>query len=185
MQSLKGQFLIATPALNDPNFAQSVLLMIHHDQDGAMGVIVNRPMNVTVAQACDQFADDIEISEESSLTTQPLFHGGPCETMLIALHNDESHGTEVIPGVFMSTDKYQVESLLGDASVLSKYIVGYAGWAAGQLEDEIALGSWATTSASAARVFDAFANLWDRLQAELSLSQWISIDRIPEDPTVN
>ena len=186
MTSLKGQFLIASPQLTEPNFAQSVLLMIHHDASGAMGVIINREMNVTVAQACDQFTDDIDANALESLTDQMLFHGGPCETMLIALHDGGPvGGTEVLSGVFVSTEKDEVEKILNNPFISAKYIVGYAGWAAGQLEGEFATGSWRVAPASSARVLKTDTNLWDRLQAEMSLQQWVPIERIPEDPSVN
>ncbi len=80
MTSLKGQFLIAAGSLADPNFSRSVVLILQHDAGGALGVVVNRPLEVTVRQACEQVlgvACDVD---------GPLHHGGPCEAVMMVLY---------------------------------------------------------------------------------------------------
>ena len=195
MPSLKGQFLVAKPSLTDPNFARAVVLILRHDAGGAVGVVVNRPLEVTVRQACEQVLG-IEQCEADGV----LFHGGPCEAVLMAIYADagsvaiEDDGTDepsvgvVLPGIAFSTDKVTLERLLGDPPAAAKFVVGYAGWGEGQLEGEMASGSWLTIPATADRVFGVFAPadaLWTRLVTEANLGKYIDPKRIPPDASVN
>jgi putative transcriptional regulator len=160
--SLAGSFLVARSVLQDPNFARSVVLLLAHSADGAFGLVVNRP-----------------VPEPIEGLSFPVFHGGPCPAPgLLLLHGHqewrgpapdlpEQAGTEeVAPGIFV-----------GDAACLERardaepgqelrlrVFNGYAGWAAGQLEGEIAVGAWAVVPASADLLFGTPAeDLWDRL----------------------
>src|ERR1700722_6358534 len=102
MKSLKGHFLVASPSLADSNFSHAVVLMLQHDQNGALGVVINRVLEVTVKQACEQVLEtdcDIEAN---------LHQGGPCEALLMVLHVDDAADPEdeaVMPGLHFSTDK--------------------------------------------------------------------------------
>jgi putative transcriptional regulator len=182
MKSLKGQFLVAAPTLTDPNFNRAVVLMLQHDENGALGVIINRTLEVTVRQACEQvLGADFDIDGS-------LHHGGPCEAVLMVLHSDPFADTDddpVLPGVFYTTDKDTVEHLLNDPPAEIKFIVGYSGWGAGQLEEELKSGSWIITPATAERIFAPPDRLWVRLITEANLSKWIDPSQIPEDPSVN
>lgn len=155
--SLAGSFLVAQPSLVDPNFAQAVVLVLAHNDDGAFGLIVNRP------------------AKKAGLPF-PVFHGGPCAAPgLFMLHGHadwlegesepEQDGAkrEVAPGIY-----------LGDASCLKRAhqmpegetlnfraFQGYAGWGAGQLEAELKGGAWLTTPAESDVLFGTPAdNLW-------------------------
>ncbi len=179
---MKGQFLVAAPSLTDPNFNRAVVLMLQHDQNGALGVVINRPLEISVAQACEQV-----LGAEFDVEGQ-LHQGGPCEAVLMALHSDPFADTgdhPVLPDLYFSTDKDTIEHLLGDSAKSLKFIVGYAGWSADQLESEIQSGSWIVTSATAERVFGPTEKLWTRLITEANLSKWIDPSRIPEDPSMN
>lgn len=197
MPSLKGHFLVAKPSLTDPNFARAVVLILRHDAGGAVGIVVNRPLEVTVRQACEQVLG-IEQCEADGV----LFHGGPCEAVLMAVYadagsapaDDDDGGADepsvgvVLPGVAFSTDKVTLERLLGDPPPAAKFVVGYAGWGEGQLEGEMAAGSWLTVPATAERLFGVFAPadaLWTRLVTEASLRKYIDPRRIPPDASVN
>src|SRR5437868_5251986 len=118
MTNRRGQLLIASPRLQDPNFARSVVLLVHHDENGAMGVILNRPLEVTVKDALSQVLDaNVELD-------QPLHVGGPCEGPLTVIHtrhsiidgnygdddDDEKHA--VIPGVCFAAERDIIERLL-------------------------------------------------------------------------
>jgi putative transcriptional regulator len=180
MESLKGQFLIATPNLLDPNFNGTVILVIQHDDKGALGVVINRPLDVTVQQACEQ------IMGTGCEAGGVLHHGGPCEAMLVVIHTEASAGeTEILPGLYFTTAKDRVESLLENPIAEMKFIVGYSGWGAGQLEEELETGSWLICPATAERVFGSPENLWSRLNTEANLSKWVDPGRIPDDPSVN
>ncbi len=182
MKSLKGQFLVAASTLTDPNFNRAVVLMLQHDQNGAVGVIVNRPLEISVRQACEQVT-----GTEYDIEGQ-LHQGGPCEAVLMVLHSDPFADTgdqPVLPGLYFSTDKDAIEHLLRDPSDRLKFIVGYSGWGAGQLEQELKSGSWIVISATTQRVFGPPEKLWTRLITESNLSRWVDPSRIPEDPSVN
>jgi putative transcriptional regulator len=182
MKSLKGHFLIASPNLIESTFRQTVVLMLQHDQNGALGVVINRVMDVTVKQACEQVLEtDCDIEGN-------LHQGGPCEALLMVLHGEEeadANDDAILPGLHFSTDKDTIEMLVRQPPRDLKFIVGYSGWADGQLEEELKTGSWLVTPATAARVFGPTDTLWDRLISEVSLSQWVDPKLIPDDPSLN
>ena len=182
MKSLKGHFLIAAPSLTESNFRQSVILLLQHDDNGALGVVINRTIDVTVKQACEQVLEadcDVEGS---------LHQGGPCQALLMVLHNDDQIAADddaVLPGLYYTTEKDMIEMLLREPPSKLKFIVGYSGWSGGQLEEELKSGSWLLTPASLQRVFGPIDSLWNRLVSEASLSQWLNPKLIPEDPSLN
>jgi putative transcriptional regulator len=186
MKSLKGYFLVAAPNLTDSNFSQAVVLMLQHDQNGALGVVINRTLEVTVKQACEQVLEtrcDIEAN---------LHQGGPCEALLMVLHGQgeiDADGDDaddaVLPGLYFSTDKDTIEQLVRSPTGSLKFVVGYSGWGAGQLEEELKTGSWLITPATFDRVFGPYESLWNRLVSEANLSQWIDPRLIPDDPSMN
>jgi putative transcriptional regulator len=156
MASMAGSFLVAKPKLQDPNFRQAVVLLLEHGDQGAFGVVVNRPTKM------------------KSLPF-PVFTGGPCsEQGLRMIHgheewigpDEDEEAVNIAPGVY-----------LGDASCLKflgdpdpeitlrfRMFNGYAGWGADQLEQELVNGSWMLVAANAELLFDvAPEDLWDHL----------------------
>jgi len=182
MTSLKGYFLIAAPNLVEPNFYQTVVLMLQHDEHRALGVVINRMREETVKHVCEHVLEtDCDVKGN-------LHEGGPCEKLLMVLHTDEfveGDDEPVLPGLHFSTDKDSIEKLLHDPPDHLKFIVGYSGWGAGQLESELQHGSWLVVPASIERVFGPVDGLWDRLISEARLSQWIDPRLIPDDPLSN
>jgi putative transcriptional regulator len=180
MESLQGHFLIASPRLTDPNFARTVVLMVQHGEEGALGLVINRPLETSVEEVCEK------VLETPCAAEGVLYQGGPCEGPLMVVH---THGNrsdiEVRPGVHFSTERESIEWLLRYNEAPIKYFVGYAGWAAGQLEMEMETGSWLTVSASEEQVFAADEELWSRLLAIATLGKYIDPDRIPDDPSLN
>jgi putative transcriptional regulator len=190
----RGQLLIASPRLQDPNFVRSVVLIVHHDENGAMGVILNRPLELTVKDALSQLMDGpVELE-------QPLHVGGPCEGPLVVVHtrkelaDDEEEG--VLPGVFFAAERTTIEQLLEDAAEAAsgivdppaqlKFFVNYAGWGLEQLENEIDSGAWLTAPASPEQIFEGTTDkLWSKLFAAITYSEWVDPSRIPDDPSVN
>jgi len=178
--SLKGYFLIASPKLMDPNFARTVVLLMQHDENGAMGVILNRPLSITVREACAQSAE-VDCDVEA-----PLYAGGPCEGPLLALHTSAEFGdNEVLDGVWFVMERHQMEALLRDAPEPVKFIANYSGWGSGQLEAEIAEGSWLALPATQNQIFAPEESLWDKLITQATLGQWVKPDQIPDDPSLN
>src|SRR5205085_2802102 len=123
MSDYQGQLLIASPRMTDPNFHRTVVLIIRHGEDGAMGLVLNRPLEISVKEACE------EALETPCRVEGPLHRGGPCEGPLMVLHADAlAGGLKATVGVFLSTDKDDVERLLADGDVPVKCFLGYAGW---------------------------------------------------------
>src|SRR5213080_4822596 len=116
MPSRAGQLLIASARLRDPNFFKTVVLLVRDEEDGALGVILNRPLEITVADACG------EQVEEAKEVDEPIHQGGPCEGPLTALHTNLSvEGDEVVTNVRFTMDKESIEWLLANNQGPIKY----------------------------------------------------------------
>lgn len=168
-ESLAGHFLIAATHLRDGNFHKTVVLMLEHNAEGAMGLVLNRPMDVNVSEA---LASHFEMPESNAL----LFNGGPVETnALLILHNSVDYFQEqeaVVPGVFVGTspdvfDKVASSISDPDSGFRFRIFAGYSGWGAGQMEEEISRGDWFSLLAQSDIVFrDEPYEIWeDVLQA--------------------
>lgn len=182
MSRRTGQLLIASRRLVDPNFVRTVLLIVQQDESGVIGLILNRPLDVTVADACDPSA------EEAASVQEKLYQGGPCPGPLMVLHADAAvGGTEIVAGVRFTAERERIQCLMrGGNGGPVRYYAGYAGWSPSQLEDEIEEGAWLLSPASADVVFnDAHASQWSALTTRLTVGKWIDVDRMPEDPTTN
>jgi putative transcriptional regulator len=183
MKSLQGQFLIASPHLADPNFYKSVVLMIKHDEEGALGLILNRPTENTVAEIWKIVGqDDIECP-------QPIFLGGPVAGPLVALHRVKAAAeAEVLPGIFFAADKDKLQKIVSQKSKPFRFFRGYAGWAEGQLEGELTAGGWLTAKAKKGLIFDKPDELWDQVVRTIGegvLGKAIKLKHVPEDPSLN
>jgi putative transcriptional regulator len=183
MDSLAGTFLIASPHLPDPNFYRSVVLMIQHNEEGAFGVILNRPTDKTASEIWELFSD------EPCSYSQPIYLGGPVAGPLIALHADVTVSeVQVLPGVHLSTDRTNLESLVRRDNDPLRLFVGYSGWAAGQLEGELEVGGWLTSKANRDDVFSDHESIWNQVASRIGLeilSPALRQDLLPDDPSVN
>ena len=171
----KGRLLVAGPNLRDGNFFRTVVLMLEHSEEGAMGLVVNRPSSVTVENALSGQLD-CDTGEEV------LYVGGPVEPGdLFLLHAEEdfagdSH--ETCEGVFVTTSPQVFEGVLCcEEEVRFRAISGYAGWSPGQLESELEGGDWLLSDADADEVFgcDPY-ELWDRVKARVAKSHHLVED---------
>lgn len=142
MQPMAPCLLLASPLLMDPNFIHAVVLLIEHDDHGAMGIVLNRPLPMTLAQIC----------EESRLTyagndEDVAFRGGPVEPhrgiILVRGGLPAPEDTVLDFTDFVSFRKDLLESLLLDPEAQYRLYLGYAGWSPGQLEQEMEQGAWA------------------------------------------
>jgi putative transcriptional regulator len=182
MPSTRGHFLLASSSLRDPNFEQGVVLMVKHDDDGAIGVIINHPIapEVTVA---DALGDNFESAAD---IRSPLHKGGPCEgPMMILTSKPGPKSDEVIPGIFFTAASEDIEAVMSDAHEPSRYIIGYAGWSSDQLEGELSEGSWEILPATKEDVFGTTHDLWQRLMGRATLLKYMRPEDIPEDPEMN
>jgi putative transcriptional regulator len=154
-RSLRGHLLVAAPGLADPNFFRSVVIMIHHDEGGAVGLVLNRSSNTTLADIWDM------VSAEPCDCQQFLNLGGPVTGPLMALHTSAAYSeNEVIPGVHFSARKESLEQIVREARLPFRIFSGYSGWAAGQLEGELRAGGWLTIEATREFVFGEPDQLW-------------------------
>jgi putative transcriptional regulator len=150
---LSQSVLIAMPQLVDPNFHRSVVLIIEHDQQGTLGLVINHPTE----HRCADVAANLQIDWQADphLT---LHRGGPVEPESFwMLHTDAVQAEDtvsVLPGVALSRSRDALAALGTQQEVPMRMIIGYAGWGPGQLEAEIAEGAWLVTAASAEMVFD-------------------------------
>lgn len=143
---LANQFLIAMPGMVDPNFAGSVIYLFEHTDKGAMGLVVNRPTEVDLKTLFDKIELKLEIAP---LLNQPVYFGGPVQVERgFVLHESASlspySSSLIIPGgLTMTTSKDVLEAVaVGKGPEHFLMTLGYAGWGAGQLEEEITLNGW-------------------------------------------
>ena len=163
--SLQGQLLIATPEMSDPRFREAVLVMIRHGEDGAMAVMINRPAG---EQPLGRLLEALGESSEGASGSVPIYFGGPVEMELaLVLHSSDYHrdGTrDVAPGVAMTATP-EIFRDIARKTGPAKYLLafGYAGWAPGQLENEMLHNGWFTAPLDPKLVFDEDRErVWER-----------------------
>lgn len=157
-----GKLLVATETVRGEIFARTVILLLHYDESGAMGLVVNRPTRVEPAEVMDD--------ETLSAYDGTLFWGGPVEMVglrVLVRSDAKPDGAETIVGnVHLVSFDDAVRRLPADVADLRLYL-GYAGWAPGQLDGELAIGSWEVRTAADELVFaDDPGSLWQRLKPE-------------------
>lgn len=183
MKSLAGQFLVASPHLQDPNFAKSVVLMLQHEEEGALGIVVNRPGDKTVDEVWEL------IGNEPCGCSEPVYVGGPVPGPLIAIHDQRQHAEkEVLPELYMSMQKDALDALVRNEGAKFRLFSGNSGWGGGQLENEMRVGGWLTWPASAIDVLADHEELWKSLCARISrkiVAGDIPPERLPENPEMN
>jgi putative transcriptional regulator len=175
--------LIASPHLPDPNFYRSVVLMVEHLADGALGLIVNRVSGTRLEAIWQQ------ISETECQSNQSVYVGGPVEGPLMALHTDpDLEGLEVLPEIYFSSERQVIETLVAQQAHRYRIFSGYAGWGPGQLEGELKLGGWLTAPAHADHIFGSHDELWQRVTHGIGdqiTRETLNIRHVPIDPRSN
>ena len=183
MDSLEGHFLFSSPHLLDANFVRTVVLLIEHNEQGALGVVLNRPTSKTVKELWK------EVGQSPCRNESPVYLGGPVAGPLMALHTAGSLAEiEVVPGVFFAAKKKNLDALVLEENEKVRVFVGHAGWGPGQLESELEAGAWLPMPASGEYVFYEGADLWDQGSKKLrrsSLVDVLKIKHVPEDPSLN
>ncbi len=184
METLEGQFLLAAPQLLDPNFVRTVVFLVEHNDNGALGLVINRPTGKTVKELWQQ------VGEAPCESEQPVHLGGPVSGPLMSLHTADSLGEmEIIEGLYFAAKKQNLDELVR-REVDFKLFVGHAGWGPGQLEGEIEQGAWRAVPAKVEDVFDAGDDLWQRLMQRtiagiLPEMLGIKLKHVPPDPSLN
>jgi putative transcriptional regulator len=158
--NLTNKFLIAMPGMKDGNFAGAVVYMCEHNDKGALGLVINRPIDINLRKLFDKV--DLSLDRED-LANRPVFLGGPVQTERgFVLHDrlDEEGGhysssLKIDGGLEMTTSRDVLEALSNGAGPRRVFItLGYSGWTAGQLEEELGRNGWLTVDAEQALIFD-------------------------------
>jgi len=181
MESLEGNLLIASPAIFDPNFRRTVVLLTAHSDEGAVGLILNRRSETTVEEAVPRLTP-------LAGADAPIFAGGPVNptgvSMLAEFEEPEQAGVEVFGDIgFVALD----DSLAGDAPELRRRRVfaGVASWGAGQLDGELETEDWIVQPATNDDVFsDDPDSLWEHVLQRMGGSYAV-VARMPFDPSLN
>lgn len=184
MKSLKGQLLVASPALLAPIFARSVILMCEHSPQGAMGIILNRQTEATVRDIAEQ------VLKEPLDWEKPIGLGGPVQGPLIVVHREARLADQtIIEGLYSAIDASKVQQVLREQLEPCLVLANYSGWGPGQLEGEMEEGSWLTWPASDELVFrDDTGALWDDVMQQIraaELARMLGIENLPRDPSTN
>ncbi|TBU76134.1 YqgE/AlgH family protein [Phytopseudomonas daroniae] len=153
---LKHHFLIAMPHMADPNFAHTVIYLIEHNDQGAMGLVINRPNGLNLADVLEQLRPD---SEPSVLCQSlPIFSGGPVQTdrgFVLHPSGPQFQATLDLGDLGLSTSQDVLFAISqGEGPARHLIALGYAGWGAGQLEEELADNVWLTCPAAQAILFE-------------------------------
>jgi putative transcriptional regulator len=180
---LDAQLLVATPRLLDPNFSRSVILVLNHDEDGALGVVINRPSDLLVSEVLPAWAHAVALPRQ-------VFGGGPVARdsalgVAIALGDGPAAGFQRVAGGYGLVD---LDALPGDVLpdlVGLRVFSGYAGWGSGQLEAEIEEGSWyVVTSLPGDLLSSEPATLW-RHVLRRQPGELAYVSTFPDEPALN
>jgi putative transcriptional regulator len=174
--NLTNQFLIAMPGMADPTFAGSVVFLCEHTEKGALGLVINKPVDIKLKNLFEKV--ELELHRDDIADT-PVYFGGPVQTERgFVLHEPQGdqaqafNSTLQVPGgLEMTTSKDVLEALShGQGPKRVLVTLGYAGWSAGQLEDEIGRNGWLTVDAEPGIIFDTpVAERYDRALALLGI----------------
>ncbi len=180
-ESLAGKLLLASPTLLEPNFLRTVVLIGVHSEEGAMGVVLNRPSTVTVAEAVPQL-------EPAAGALEPVFVGGPVQpnsiVFLAEFEDPSPAGLLVLGRIGFPAPDTELEEL-SDATLRGRVFAGYAGWSGGQLDAEVDNGDWIADAAQPDDVFtEVPEELWSTVLTRKGGS-YALLARMPLDPSVN
>lgn len=173
----KGRFLVASSRLDDPNFRETVVLLMRYDKDGAAGLVINRPLKVKLSTVLPDFKD-------SEHRNKALYLGGPVEPnkMLLLIRSDRppQDSMPVFSDVYISSSREELQRLIKSTNKADKFKIfaGYAGWASRQLEAEYDRGDWHLLKADAETVFDKKSSeIWQELIHRFN-ANWVHL-KIP------
>jgi putative transcriptional regulator len=174
MELSKGKFLVASKQLRDPQFFETVVLLIQYNTQGAMGLVINRPTTVKLSKVLPE----IEGLQKRSDT---IYLGGPVaknQLMLLIRTNSPPEGSRLVfKDIYLSSSQTIIEKMIYNPDTPEKFRVyaGYAGWAPGQLDQEVSRGGWHILQADEESVFDKTpAEIWPEL-IRRSSALWVRL----------
>ncbi len=181
MDSLRGQLLVAAPSLTDPNFHRTVVLIAGHDEDGALGLVLNRPLEVEVADVAPALAPLAPSGE--------VVHSGgpvqPSDAVVLADFEDrDAAGLLVLGSIGLPASETEPDALV-DAVTRARVFAGHSGWGPGQLDAELEAEGWIVAPAEPEDVFaDDPDTLWATVLARMG-GEYTLLARMPADPRMN
>ncbi|QDU30729.1 hypothetical protein ETAA8_58770 [Anatilimnocola aggregata] len=188
MQSLQGKLLVASPHLGDGNFFRSVVLMVKHDDEGAFGLILNRPLNNSLAEVWESIAKEYGI-DGTVASDRPIHYGGPVQGPLVVVHTQKKQSeAQIINGVYFAAREDHLREVITHSKKPFRVFNGYAGWGSGQLEGELEAGGWLVTEAGKELIFYEADDLWERVVqgiAEQIMAPAMKTKHVPPDASLN
>lgn len=182
MQSLQNHLLIAMPSMQDPYFSRSVTYICEHNENGAMGIIINQPMEMSISELLAQVSDDFK--DKQIDPDIPVYAGGPvCAERGFILHTPQDiwKSSLELSDEFMVTTSKDILEAIGSKHQPDNFLIclGYAGWQAGQLEQELLENSWITIAADKELLFSTPIHArWQKATEKLGFSPWQLSDDI-------
>ena len=169
MSSLAPSFLLSMPQLLDPNFSRTVVLLCKHNEDGALGLVVNRPIDMTLKALFERLS--LQMADKKS-ADRPIYFGGPVQTDRgFVLHEPAGNWQSTLrvrDVIGLTTSKDILEAVgRGEGPQRMLVTLGYAGWSPGQLEHELSQNAWLTVEARDGIIFETPAE--ERLPAAMEL----------------
>ncbi len=179
--TLRGQLLIAAPALHDPDFVRTVVLVAEHTEDGAMGIVLNRPSDTPVADAVPALEDVVPLGE-------PVYVGGPVQetgAVVLAEFEDPTEAAVIALEDVGFLPANRVESRPPSGTRRARVFAGHAGWGPGQLDAELEREDWILEPATPDDAFaDEATELWSTV-LERKGGRYVLVARMPLDPGLN
>jgi putative transcriptional regulator len=177
-ESLAGQLLLAHPVLRDGNFRRTVILLSAHNEEGAMGVVLNRPLDKQLGEINAEFAS-------SQLAGVPVYFGGPVDPDQLIIVSWQWLEHEGAFQMHFGIDPDQAAELVGTPGLVLRAFVGYSGWSKGQLEEELLRDTWFVTNIEGDQLEKAEGiRLWQSILGGMTPELKLLADE-PEDPTLN
>lgn len=163
VESIAGKCLIASPYLEDPNFRRTIVYIVSHDEEGAIGVVLNRHTGQSFADWL--LSQGVHASKLPDFPCIPVFHGGPVEaTRLMTLHDHPDFAQHrSADGVAFTSLGEHLSALLLQREIRCMIFVGYAGWGPGQLDEELQAGGWMVSCLSSDQIFSLDHQSWQSL----------------------
>ena len=174
-----GSILVAQPGLEDPNFRKTVILISEHKEEGALGIVINRPLKKTLGEYKEEFAS-------GPLAEVPLYSGGPVGKNILILTAWKWEHEIGMFKLYFGLDPDKAQSLLAEEPDLEvRGFLGYAGWKKGQIEDELSKDAWIVLPIDGNAIENlSETELWRQILASVSPRLEIEADA-PEDPSLN
>lgn len=178
----KGRVLISEPFLNDINFRRTIILIVEHGEEGTLGFVLNKPTGYNLNQVTEEFPE----------INSPLFYGGPVQVNALQfIYRGErilDDSREILPGLYWGGSFEKLKTLFETGAINPadfRFFLGYSGWSAGQLDDELEINSWIVTDTSVDNIFsDEAEKLWSEVLKSMG-KKFAILASFPENPSVN